>query len=179
LTINKNDYKIITLFAKVEEIYMEIRLANLSDCEKIVFLEKQIFEFHSNARPDWIDKNKIGFIAGIEYFVNIIKDEKCRIFVVEENKNIIGFCVTQIRTIKDHPILFDMKNIEIEDFCIDENYRHKGIGKKLFEEVKKYAKEIEARNVELSVWNFNGNAIKFYESNGMKIRINRMELKTE
>jgi ribosomal protein S18 acetylase RimI-like enzyme len=156
---------------------MEIRLANSSDCEKILLLEKQVFEFHLNARPDWIDKNKIGVKIGIEYFINCIEDENYRIFVVEEGKNIIGFCVTQIRTIKDHPICFDMKNMEIEDFCIDENYRHKGIGKKLFEEVKKYAKEIEARNVELSVWNFNMDAIKFYESNGMKIRINKMELK--
>jgi len=72
-----------------------------------------------------------------------------------------------------------MKNIEIDDLCVDEKYRKKGIGKRLFEEVKTYSKENGINFIELMVWEFNENARKFYENMGMKIRINRMEYKIE
>jgi ribosomal protein S18 acetylase RimI-like enzyme len=102
---------------------------------------------------------------------------KDKIFVVEENKKIIGHCITKIRQIKDHSLLRDMTNIEIGDLCIDKNYRHKGLGKKLFEEVKKYAKEKNIKTIELGVWEFNTNAIKFYEHIRMKIRHYKTEYK--
>jgi ribosomal protein S18 acetylase RimI-like enzyme len=50
-------------------------------------------------------------------------------------------------------------------------------GKKLFEEVKNYAKEINANFIELMVWDVNQDAKKFYENMGMKTRITRMEYK--
>jgi ribosomal protein S18 acetylase RimI-like enzyme len=70
-----------------------------------------------------------------------------------------------------------MLNIEIENLIIDEKYRKKGIGKLLFEEVKNYAKEANAKYIELNVWEFNKIAINFYNRLGMKKRINRMEYK--
>jgi len=68
-----------------------------------------------------------------------------------------------------------MKNIEIDDLCVNEKYREKGIGKKLFEEIVIFGKENGVKCIELMVWEFNQDAIKFYESMGMKIRIKRME----
>ena len=70
-----------------------------------------------------------------------------------------------------------MINIEIDEMCINEQFRKKGIGKKLFEDVKNYAKEINANYIELMVWDFNQSAMKFYEKMGMKTRIKRMEYK--
>jgi ribosomal protein S18 acetylase RimI-like enzyme len=108
-----------------------------------------------------------------------MEEENCRVFVAEEENNIIGYCVIQINEIKNHFIFHDMKSIEIMDFCVDEKYRRKGIGKKLFETVKNLAKENNVNYIELGVWEFNQNAKKFYEQMGMKTRISRMELKVE
>jgi ribosomal protein S18 acetylase RimI-like enzyme len=100
-----------------------------------------------------------------------------KIFVAEENNIIVGYCVVQINEIKNHFVFYDITNIEILDLCIDEKCRKKGIGKELFESVKKFAKEINAKFIELGVWEFNQNAKMFYEHLGMKTRINRMELR--
>ena len=37
---------------------MNIRTANTIDIDKILLLEEQIFHFHLNARPDWVDDKK-------------------------------------------------------------------------------------------------------------------------
>lgn len=46
----------------------------------------------------------------------------------------------------------------------------------LFTHIVDYAKSNEASSIQLNVWDFNENAIKFYESLGMSTRNRRMEL---
>jgi GNAT superfamily N-acetyltransferase len=155
---------------------MNIRIARLVDIERIIFLEKQIFKLHAESRSDWIDKSKIGL--NTEYYENIIeKPDKGIVFVAEENNKIIGHCTIVICNIKNHIFMKDMKNIIIEDFCIDKEHQKKGIGKKLFDEAVNYGRKIEANILELDVWEFNKNAVEFYEHLGMKTKLRRMEYK--
>ena len=154
---------------------MVIRTANLMDIDKILFLEEQVLKMHSKSRPDWIGKNPLTY----DYIKSIVEGNNGKIFVAELENQIIGHCIVFIREIKNHHLFHDMTNIEIDDLCVDEKYRKKGIGKKLFEEVKNFAKDNDAKFIELMVWEFNQNAKKFYEHLGMKTRINRMELKIE
>ena len=152
---------------------MNIREANIMDINKIMDLEDQIFEMNYKARPDWIEKNPRNY----EYKKQLIEGNNGKIFIAEEDNKIIGLCIFYIRVISDHHMFFNMVNIEIENIYVDEKYWKKGIGKKLFEKVKIYAKENNINNIELSVWEFNENAIKFYENMEMKTRIRRMEYK--
>ena len=110
------------------------------------------------------------------YFKNCIENENYKIYVAEENHVITGFCLVQKKHITGHLMFFDMTTLEIDDLCVDKNYRHKGVGTSLFEHVKKYAKEEVIKRIELSVWDFNKNAKDFYEHLGMKTRTRRMEL---
>jgi ribosomal protein S18 acetylase RimI-like enzyme len=154
---------------------MIIRPAGITDIGKILVLEEQIFRLHSKARPDWVDKTKRLFDHS--FMKDCIESDNGRIFLAEdESGNIIGYCVTYIKEIINHQVFRDMRNMEIEDLCVDEKHRGKGIGKKLFEEVIRYGKENGIKFIELSVWEFNQNARKFYEYVGMKIKTNRMEL---
>jgi GNAT superfamily N-acetyltransferase len=154
---------------------MNIRNANIMDIESILSLEDQVFELHIKARPDWIGKKPLNH----DYIKSIIEGNNGKVFLIENNNEIIGHCIIFIYEIKNHHIFHDMINIVIDDLCIKEQYRKKGFGKKLFEEVKIYAKEIGARNIELTVWEFNKNAKLFYEHLGMKTKQIKMELKIE
>jgi diamine N-acetyltransferase len=155
---------------------MNIRTAKPEDLEKIILLEKQIFYLHAESRSDWIDGGKIGF--NTEYYKSIIEDPgKGTVFVAEENNKIIGHCIIVISEIKDHFLMKDMKNIIIEDLCVEKEYQKKGIGKKLFDEAINYGRKINANILELGVWEFNKNAVEFYEHLGMETRLRRMEYK--
>lgn len=73
-------------------------------------------------------------------------------------------------------ILIPSKFAYIDDFCVKSIYQKKGIGRLLFNHVVDYAKTEGASSIQLTVWEFNENAIKFYESLGMSTRNRRMEL---
>jgi len=154
---------------------MTIRFANITDIENILSLEEEIYKTHLNKRPDLIDETKRLFnYNSIKYR---IENDNGKIFLLEdENYKIIGYCITMLNEIINHQVFKDMKSLLIEDLYIDEKHRRKGLGKKLFEEVKKYGKEKNVNFIELDVWEFNQNAKSFYEYLGMKTRTNRMEL---
>jgi len=152
---------------------MIIRTATLKDIEKVLSLGEQIFEIHSKARPDLFEKKPINY----EYLKFVIEENNKKIFIAEDNNELVGYCISSIYEVKNHPMFNDMLNINVEDFCVDKNYRKKGVGKKLFENVKNYAKENNVQFIELSVWEFNQNAMEFYKNMGMKIKLNIMEYK--
>jgi len=79
-------------------------------------------------------------------------------FVAEVNSTIVGISLyyTKYSTWKG-------KCIFLEDIIVTEAYRKYGIGKKLFDEVVKIAKEMKARRMEWQVLEWNEPAIKFYE----------------
>ena len=153
-----------------------IREAYVSDFNAILNLENQVFQIHLNARPDMI-KTKIPFNQ--DHFEKCLQDENKKIFIFEENGNILGYCITQKLEYKDHHLFYDMKILEINDMCVNENARGKNIGRQLFNRAKDYAKEIGAVRLELTVWGFNKNARQFYEHLGMTERTSRMEINIE
>ena len=62
----------------------------------------------------------------------------------------------------------DMKTLYIDDLCVDEDCRGQGIGRKMYEYVRSYAKDTGCYHITLNVWEMNPRARKFYESIGMK-----------
>jgi ribosomal protein S18 acetylase RimI-like enzyme len=157
---------------------MIIRFANTEDIDKILALEEQIYKLHLKKRPDWIDETKRLF--NYDVLKNRIESGAGKIFLVENKKSkIIGYCITRIYEITNHPVFKDTNTLDIEDFFIVKKYRRKGIGKKLFKEVIKYGKEKKIKFIELDVWDFNQNAKLFYKHLGMKTKLQRLELNIE
>ncbi len=58
------------------------------------------------------------------------------------------------------------KFVEIDNFVVSENKRGQKIGKLLVDEVKKYAKKINANQIALDAYTTNFGAMKFYINEG-------------
>ncbi|SNX52884.1 GNAT family N-acetyltransferase [Thermoanaerobacterium sp. RBIITD] len=71
----------------------------------------------------------------------------------------------------------ERKFVYIDDLCVSSTHRRKGVGRKLFRHIVDYVKKSAYDTLELTVWEFNSDAIKFYESLGMTTKNRRMELK--
>ena len=57
------------------------------------------------------------------------------------------------------------KTLYLEDIMIKGNYRRKGIGQKLFNEIVKIAKQENVKRLDWQVLNWNQSAIDFYKKN--------------
>ncbi|MBR5401844.1 MAG: GNAT family N-acetyltransferase [Treponema sp.] len=146
---------------------MKVRRAENKDIEKILDLLIQVDMVHHNGRPDIFKGPVTKYNA--EQLEDIIKDDNRPVFVcVDDDDKVLGHAFCMHQQIQDHKLLTDIKTLYIDDICVDEAARGKGVGRMLYEHVKEYAKEKCFYNITLNVWECNPTAIKFYESMGLK-----------
>ena len=77
-----------------------------------------------------------------------------------------AFCILQITS--DDPVLCDRKVLYIDDLCVEENLRGRGIATALYQRTVDFARELHCDAVTLNVWCGNDSAMKFYEKSGFK-----------
>lgn len=155
---------------------LKIREANMKDYTELNALVSEVHKLHVKNRPDvYVD---VDTPLGKEYLQEILNSSDTKVFVVENmnNKELLAYSIVRIMANRNIQILIPMALAYIEDFCVKVSQKKKGIGKLLFEYVKDYAKSQGALSLQLIVWEFNKNAIKFYEAMGMSTRNRRMEL---
>lgn len=150
-----------------------IRKAEEKDIEALDKLLYQVHKVHSDARPDL-------FLPGAkkyndEQLKQILQDENKPIFVAIENDVVSGyiFCIFEYNG--RNASHTDIKTLYIDDLCVDEACRGKGIGRKLYDHAIAFAKKSGCYNLTLNVWADNKNAMAFYENIGMKIQKIGME----
>lgn len=152
---------------------LNIRRAVPSDADTINKLLFQVLKVHSDARPDI-------FKAGTKKYTDsellgIIADDSRPIFVAEKDGKVLGYAFCVHQQFVNHNNMTDIKTLYIDDLCVDENARNMHIGTALYEFVLKYAEKNGYYNVTLNVWADNVNALKFYETLGLKIQKIGME----
>ncbi|WP_240628720.1 GNAT family N-acetyltransferase [Bacillus salacetis] len=152
---------------------LHIREAVKNDYEAVHRIQKQVHEMHTMERPDHykmaditLDKN---------YFNNLIDGESTKVFLLEEDQT-VAYTILTIKNTEKRPILVHRKVIYMDDFGVDINYRGRGLGKLFFEKIVEFAQKEKADSLELSVWEFNEGAIKFYESMNLRTKSRRMEI---
>ena len=152
---------------------MEIRLATKNEIPGMIELLKQVGEVHHQIRPDL-------FRAGAQKYneadlEEVLCDESRPIFGAIEGDKLLGYCFCILEEVKGNTVLCDTKTLYIDDLCVDEGCRGQGIATKLYDAVLSYARSIGCSSITLNVWCGNDNAMKFYESRGMKPRKIYME----
>ena len=154
---------------------MLIRRAKVQDIESINRLLMQTAMIHHYGRPDIFKPNGKKYTD--EEICEILVDESRPVFVaVDENDQVLGYAFCIFKQILGHEIMTEIKRLYLDDLCVDEGKRGLGIGTALFEYVVAYAKETGCYNVELNVWGFNEDAIRFYEKSGLTPQKTIMEM---
>ena len=145
-----------------------IRKAEPRDIPGLMQLLLQVDMVHHNGRPDLFKGPATKYTEA--ELAEILRKEETPVFVLtdETDSEILGhaFCILQQHE-NDH-VLTDIRTLYIDDICVDENARRQHVGRRLYDAVLAYAKDIGCYNVTLNVWTCNPGAQAFYESCGMK-----------
>ena len=144
---------------------MEIRRAKKEDLSAVGALLRQVLEVHHRGRPDLFSGG--GKKYGDGEILAIFADDARPVFVAEEDGRVLGYAFCQFRQVKDSPILTDVKTLYLDDLCVDEAARGRGVGKALFRFVRDYARREGCHNLTLNVWSCNPGALAFYEKCGL------------
>ena len=151
-----------------------VRRAAIEDVERILDLLSQVEEVHRQGRPDLFREHGVKFTAS--ELTEILFDDTRPVFVAVHDGRVVGYVFCILSEVKDSTMLLDMKNVHLEDVCIDEHCRGMGIGGILMEFVCEWAKENGFNHMDLDVWEFNDGARRFYEKYGFGTQKRRMDM---
>lgn len=102
------------------------------------------------------------------YFVEFSKRDDKLVLVAQDGNDIVGFLTAMITTTL--PIFVQRKYGLLNDMFVKQEYRGKGIGKKLLKTAIEWLEQNHIRRIELHVDAKNRKAITFYKAHDFKIR---------
>ena len=167
-------FLISLIFTERKVVMMQVRLAQRDDLERVNELRRQVNDVHTAGRPDIF---RPGFGEELCGYVYTIFDDPSKDIAVAETDGVIcGFAVLNCFTRPENPFMYERRYVDVDELCVDEGYRRQGIGAALIEFARSYAKKRGFDRIELNMWEFNGDALGFYEAMGFTTYRRYMEM---
>ena len=156
-------------------VSIQVRRAEDRDIPKIINLLTQVCNVHHSGRPDIFKSDSQKYTRG--QLEVLLRDETRPVFVgAGADGEVLGYGFCIVTETRDNNVLCDMKTLYIDDLCVDEAARGKGVGRAIYDFIVDYAKEIGCYHLTLNVWACNPAAMAFYEARGLKMLKKEMEV---
>ena len=156
---------------------MLIRRADTHDIPDIRRLLVQVCNVHQTIRPDIFTRDGVKYTESD--LTELLADESRPVWCAVEADRFLGYCFCQWEETSDGSVGFARKELYIDDLCVDEAARGRGVATALFRHVRTWAKAEGTDFITLNVWQGNENALRFYEKMGMKPRKTTLDLPLE
>ena len=145
---------------------MQIRFAKERDVPGIINLLRQVGRVHHEGRPDLFRPDAQKYSPS--QIMAMLDKASTPIFVAVEDDAVLGYGFCMMKDYDRDTVITSHKSLYIDDLCVEEGCRGKGVGKAIYNEILRYAKMRGCYNVTLNVWCCNPGAMAFYESLGLK-----------
>jgi ribosomal protein S18 acetylase RimI-like enzyme len=144
---------------------VHVRRATREDYANILPIAYETQEKHAKALPHNFQKGTAGLPE--EYFLGLLASDSKVMYVAEFEQSIVGYVILELSEVSHLDILVPRNVAFISDIAVMKSHQGKGAGYALFQQCTEWAKSKGADNLDLMVWEFNRDAIAFYERQGM------------
>jgi len=152
---------------------IRIRTARSDDYEALCEVFEEGDSLHRDALPQ-VFRTPKGPVRARQYIERILDDENAALFVAEHGDRVVGAVHIFLREAPDIPIMVPRRYAVIDNIVVRQSVRRHGVGRALLRQAHRWAREAGAKQVELNVWEFNREAITFYEKQGYTTASRRM-----
>lgn len=149
-----------------------IRRAEPKDTARVLHILEQVNRVHHALRPDLFH---LATKYSAEALHAVFADDRTPVFVYEADGVVCGYIFTVLLDHGGDRMLMPVKELYIDDLCVDEHYRGRGIATALYRHTVGYARQRGCHNVTLNVWEGNSGAMAFYRKMGMQTQKTKLE----
>ena len=143
---------------------MNIRFATEADLPRVNELRRQVSDLHAAGKPEMFRE---GFGEDLrQHLYTMFAQEDHQVLVAETEQGIVGFACLKFVDRPETPYRRAERYLDVDEFGVDESCRRQGVGRKLFGAIRELAQERGLKRIELNMWEFNEDALTFYEAVG-------------
>lgn len=140
---------------------IKIRKANIQDIDSIIKLNKILFDLEYKNFDNTLDTERPLSNEWKSYFKDSIMNNTVLVATIDDN--IVGYMRWNLNTQYSYNTV---KQAELNNTCILDEYRKLWIGTKFITEFKKICKDNNIQEIKVIASYENTNAINFYKKNG-------------
>ena len=149
-----------------------LQLARPEERAAVEHLAQQVHALHLQWRPDiFVPAEDLWPQARFDAAV-----AERQLFVEKDGDEVIGYVLFQIQT-SNAPGLSPRRVMRINEICVDESLRNRGIGTEMMIGVRAIAAAYGCTDLQLGVDPQNNEALAFYQKCGFRIRSIDMQMK--
>ena len=149
-----------------------IELARAADRADVNRLARQVHAMHVSWRPDLYTMPEELFPEDL--FQELVKNRE--LYVAKLDGTVMGFAWVRMR-LSEGVGLASRKVMLLNQVCVDETLRNRGIGTRMIEELRVLARAFGCSDLQLSVYPQNDEAVSFYQKCGFMIQSINMQRK--
>ena len=153
---------------------MEIRRATVNDAAGIAALGAYVQELHHARHPEWFKPANVA--EGVALYESVLVGPDVVAFVAVEGVEVIGYVLVTVSDRAETPRNWHHRMISIDEIGVAPQERRRGRGRQLIEAVRDLAHQVSADRIELTTWDFNTDAHRFFEAQGLTSELRRMSM---
>lgn len=134
----------------------------MEDVKEAAKLVASLADYTLDKRPDIFIPNYENWESNLR---ERIESSDYHMIVAKEDNNIVGTCVAEIKHLGDDEVTKRRDILFIEYIIVKDEYKRLGIGTAMLNHMKQFVKTNNISSLELTVWGYNEDAIKFYNKN--------------
>lgn len=151
-----------------------VRRAELADIDRIQELLFQVDRFHARLLPGVFRAG--GKARSDDFLRTVIQAEESDFLLASLEARIVGALEIKETAPPDFPVFVRKRFALIENMVVEEGLRGGGIGTVLLEQALDWARGRGLASVQLTVWSENERALRFYQGQGFRTVVERMEI---
>jgi ribosomal protein S18 acetylase RimI-like enzyme len=140
---------------------LTIRRANIQDIDDIIKLNKILFDLEYKNFDNTLDTERPFSNEWINYFKGSVTNSITMVAIVDDK--IVGYMIWNLNSQYSYNTV---KQAELNNMCILDEYRKLWIGTKFITEFKRICKDNNIQEIKVIASYENTNAISFYKKNG-------------
>ena len=144
---------------------VKIKNASRKDVEKIKSLWCEFIDFHESY-DSYYKRSKNGARAFSQFVDKQISDRNALVLIAQVDNETCGYLIARIEN--RQPVFAETRYGMIYDIAVNEKYRRKGIGEKLYESSVDWFQSRKVKRIELNVAISNPISMKFWTKIGLK-----------
>ncbi|MDM8522787.1 GNAT family N-acetyltransferase [Desulfococcaceae bacterium HSG8] len=153
---------------------MKIKQADNQDIEQLAMLNAEVQAVHVNLFPSLF--REASHEAMSKMLRQKLEDESTIILVAEDETQLAGYMILRKQILPEFTLINERKCGYIDQVCVSEKYRKKGIFRSLLYEAKRVVSEWGIDRIELDVWSDNQSARDAFIRSGFRTYNEKMML---
>lgn len=144
---------------------VRIREAGPPEYPRCLDVIRETFEYHLRALPD-IFRPTDTPPPSLQLIEDLVDGGAGAFFIAEHGSEVVGIATVRLLATRGVSFLLPRTWGQVDTLGVAEAWRGRGIGRRLMEAAERWSRQRGATEVQLSVWDFNKDALAFYEATG-------------